>query len=382
MTDATQDDSDLIIEAPPFEQIPTDLWQGGPKAGACSPRAAVCYLALRNRGAERNFRITRKKLAAVQGVSVRTVDAALDELVEKGWLLITPTFRETGDKQQSSNRYTLLWTPIRDANDERLLRHQRQVEVFESDMDDRQKANLMRDEEDAARLGVTVAELRRSRKGKQRPDSTPVQDSAPGGNGQNDLTPSQFSARAPSQDSARGPSQDSAREEPHFSTQTSSTQTNSDDSVVGAREGQVEALLDVPGSVVTTIQVKRTLDDEFDEWYAAYPRKMARGAALKAFKAARKKVSFEVLTAGLAGYQNRVRGSEARFIAYPASWLNGERWADETDTETQARVGAPANGGFFAASEADRAANASMFDTDPWMDAPQAMASAPDPYAF
>lgn len=155
-----------------------------------------------------------------------------------------------------------------------------------------------------------------------------------------------------------------------------------DGSAAGARDGQVEALLESPVLATATAKVPST-EDEFEQWYAAYPRKMARGAALKAFKAARKKVSHEVLMTGLAGYLNRVRGSEARFIAYPASWLNAERWADEADAETQARVGAPATGGFFAASDDDRAATASMFDDpDPWMDAPQAVASAPDPYAF
>ena len=154
-----------------------------------------------------------------------------------------------------------------------------------------------------------------------------------------------------------------------------------DGSAADTRDGQVDALLDVPAGTVAT--AKLSVEDEFEQWYAEYPRKVARGSALKAFKAARKKVSFEVLMNGVAGFQNRVRGSEARFIAHPATWLNAERWADEADEETQARVGAPANGGFFASSAADIADTASMFDDpDPWMEAPQTMASAPDPYAF
>lgn len=219
---------DLVIEAQPFEQAPTDLWLGGVKAGGCSTRAVVCYLALRHLGAEANFRISRQKLADRQGISKRTVDAALDELVDKGWLLITPCFRETGDRQQSSNRYTLLWTPIRSKSDERLLRHKRAVEVFESDMDVRQKANLMRDEAEAARLGVTVAELRRARKGRQekgRP--TPSQETAPGETGHGIDASVQKTARGTVQDSARTPVQETAGEDPHSSTQTPSTQTRS-----------------------------------------------------------------------------------------------------------------------------------------------------------
>jgi len=143
-------------------------------------------------------------------------------------------------------------------------------------------------------------------------------------------------------------------------------------------ETQTDALLVVPGMPVTTAKV--SVEDEFEQWYATYPRKVARGNALKAFKGARKKVSLEVLLAGLEGYKNRVRGSEAQFIAHPATWLNGERWTDETDAQTQARVGAPANGGFFAASDSDLTATAAMFDDDTW--GPEALASTASPHPF
>lgn len=254
-SDAASTDTadDLVIEAQPFEQAPTDLWIGGVKAGACSTRAVVCYLALRHLGADANFRISRQKLADRQGITKRTVDAALDELVEKGWLLITPCFRETGDRQQSSNRYTLLWTPIRSKSDERLLRHKRAVEVFESDMDVRQKANLMRDEEAAALLGTTVAEIRRARKGRQgKAQAAPVQETAPGETGHGVDTCLQETARGTVQDSARGPVQDSAGEDPHSPTHTPSTQTRS-----AARSAATALVQEVETSVFSSSSVTR-----------------------------------------------------------------------------------------------------------------------------
>lgn len=68
---------------------------------------------------------------------------------------------------------------------------------------------------------------------------------------------------------------------------------------------------------------------DFDRWYAAYPRKVARGAAEKAFTKARKLASLDDLIAGAERYAQQVRGVEVRFIAHPATWLNQKRWLDE-----------------------------------------------------
>jgi hypothetical protein len=73
-------------------------------------------------------------------------------------------------------------------------------------------------------------------------------------------------------------------------------------------------------------------EDEFARWYAAYPKKKDKGHARAAFKAARKKASLEVLLEGATRYANESRGTDQRFLAYPATWLNGERWEDEAQT--------------------------------------------------
>lgn len=75
-------------------------------------------------------------------------------------------------------------------------------------------------------------------------------------------------------------------------------------------------------------------DDEFAQWYAAYPRKIDKGHARTAFKAARKKASLETLVAAAKQFAVHSRGTDQKFLAYPATWLNGERWEDEAPQRT------------------------------------------------
>lgn len=74
-------------------------------------------------------------------------------------------------------------------------------------------------------------------------------------------------------------------------------------------------------------------DAEFEEWYAIYPRKVGRGQALKAYRAARKKASAEEIVSGLRAQLEDLTSREKAFIPHPATWLNGERWADREPEE-------------------------------------------------
>ena len=66
----------------------------------------------------------------------------------------------------------------------------------------------------------------------------------------------------------------------------------------------------------------------FEEFYAAYPRKDAKKAAMRAWNAL--KPSQEVRGAILAAIKHQgLAQREKRFIPLPASFLNGERWNDE-----------------------------------------------------
>ena len=76
------------------------------------------------------------------------------------------------------------------------------------------------------------------------------------------------------------------------------------------------------------------IDDEFTIWWRAWPRKVARGAAARAYRRARKLADAATLLAGVRAYTAslgvlRAAGKFVPEICYPATWLNGERWADE-----------------------------------------------------
>lgn len=78
-----------------------------------------------------------------------------------------------------------------------------------------------------------------------------------------------------------------------------------------------------------TVHDHSLMDQQFDEWWSHYPKKVAKGQARKAFRSAMKKISFDDLVQATDALARTSRNTEKRFIPNPATWLNGERWADE-----------------------------------------------------
>lgn len=85
--------------------------------------------------------------------------------------------------------------------------------------------------------------------------------------------------------------------------------------------------------------IRRSVDEEdetddvdawFDDWYARYPRKVAKGAARKAFASVLKhrKVTLAELLAATDEFASSVVDKDPEYIPHPATWLNSERWAD------------------------------------------------------
>jgi len=76
-------------------------------------------------------------------------------------------------------------------------------------------------------------------------------------------------------------------------------------------------------------------DDEvnyyFDQLWSLYPRKVGKGQARKAFKAASKKADFYDLLPKLMDYVQTLEGKDKQYIPHLATWLNGERWEDEVE---------------------------------------------------
>lgn len=67
-------------------------------------------------------------------------------------------------------------------------------------------------------------------------------------------------------------------------------------------------------------------EENFKEFWTAYPRKMNKGAARKAYAAAIKKADAATILDAVRKFKFP---SDVQFIPLPSSWLNGERWLDE-----------------------------------------------------
>lgn len=81
------------------------------------------------------------------------------------------------------------------------------------------------------------------------------------------------------------------------------------------------------------------MTDEFDTFWSAFPRKIAKGDARKAWNQTDKiRPSLEIILSAIASAKkteqwNRDRG---QFIPYPATWLRAERWDDVHEVEIAA----------------------------------------------
>lgn len=74
----------------------------------------------------------------------------------------------------------------------------------------------------------------------------------------------------------------------------------------------------------------------FDQFYSAYPRKIARKNAIKAWE--KINVTPELLKTMLDAIEKQKKSSQwskdgGKFIPHPATWLNAERWNDEVEAD-------------------------------------------------
>ena len=74
---------------------------------------------------------------------------------------------------------------------------------------------------------------------------------------------------------------------------------------------------------------KKPNDDSlFEEFWTAYPRKLDKAKAFRAFKSALKRAKFEEILAGLLRYRNDPN-RDPDFTKYPATWLNSDAWEND-----------------------------------------------------
>lgn len=87
-------------------------------------------------------------------------------------------------------------------------------------------------------------------------------------------------------------------------------------------EGSLRSLASVPVRAVPKPNA-----DGFETWWTAYPRKVAKDGAQKAYTAAVKRGAEPPVL--LAAVQRAGWPDEAQFIPHPATWLNQGRWQDD-----------------------------------------------------
>jgi hypothetical protein len=77
------------------------------------------------------------------------------------------------------------------------------------------------------------------------------------------------------------------------------------------------------------------LNEDFERWYSAYPRRRAPRAALMAYKQARSRgATAEMLLDGATRYAAQRSSQDQQFTKYPATWLNGDCWLDEPEIQS------------------------------------------------
>ena len=108
---------------------------------------------------------------------------------------------------------------------------------------------------------------------------------------------------------------------------------------------------------------KRTaavLAELFAQWWEVYPRHVAKDAARRAYAKAVKRATPQELLAGAERYRDDPT-REPAFTAYPATWLNAGRWADEGPCRPEERLrsrGRAAEGDALLRDEMQRAQDA------------------------
>ena len=80
---------------------------------------------------------------------------------------------------------------------------------------------------------------------------------------------------------------------------------------------------------------------DFLDWYKIYPRKKAKGDALKAYRQALKEIDHDELVEKTRKFARYVEQSQTpqQYVPYPASWLRAAQWDDEQDVPQPKNAG-------------------------------------------
>ena len=117
-----------------------------------------------------------------------------------------------------------------------------------------------------------------------------------------------------------------------------------------------------PGKDTTQASEKKTPAEkypkEFLEWYNIYPRKKAKGDALKAYRQALKEIDHDELVEKTRKYARYVEQTQepAKYVPYPATWLRASQWDDELEPPEALNQPGTGPGGSGTPSARDKSA--------------------------
>lgn len=110
--------------------------------------------------------------------------------------------------------------------------------------------------------------------------------------------------------------------------------------------GRGLAVVESPAAPAPAGAGPRPADDpDFDAFWTAYPRRVDKKPARKAWRAARRRAPADVITAAAAEYARQVQaaGTQPRFIKHPSTWLNADGWTETEHTPPPALTRADQN---------------------------------------
>lgn len=98
-----------------------------------------------------------------------------------------------------------------------------------------------------------------------------------------------------------------------------------------------------PAAAVELVALPAQPAAEFEEFWAAWPRKDGRKAALAAWGKALRRAPAALVVAAAVEYAASPWRPERQFVPHAATWLNGDRWADPPPQPPEQRHAPPAH---------------------------------------
>ena len=102
--------------------------------------------------------------------------------------------------------------------------------------------------------------------------------------------------------------------------------TNTDRGVTNTASGVTAVGVQSLNRTITEPLENSLVSEMFSEFWNDYPRKSDKRAALRAFKSALNRASFEEILAGAIRYAKDPNLPNTKYIKHPATWLNGDSW--------------------------------------------------------